>query len=106
MLVAAPIAFAALPAVLEAAPAPDPIAATYDELVAATYELERIHDATGDLGGEVLGWVRATVALRKRLVAERGEDLGGAIWRRAMDRHYRWLGTRYNLPDDIGSVEL
>ena len=99
MLATVPVAVVALPSVIEAAPA-DPVAAAYDELVAASLELEREHDATGDLGAAVLAVVRKMVALRRRLVAERGEDIGGAVWRAAMDRHYAWQVARYGLPDD------
>ena len=97
LLVAVPVALAALPSIAAAGPA-DPVTAAYDELVAASLELEREYDATGDLGAAVLAVVREMVALRRRLVAECGEDAGGAIWRAAMDRHYAWQLARYGPP--------
>ena len=90
---AAVVAVAALPAPLAAAP--DPVAAAYAALVEASHEVERVLDATGDVGAGILGWVRTTVRLHEELAAEHGEDAGGAIWRAAMDRHYAWLGRRY-----------
>ena len=78
----------------------DPIAAAYGELVAAGLAWERSHAATGDVGAGILPWTRRVVALRTRLVAERGEDAGGAIWTAAMHRHRDWQIARYGLPDD------
>ncbi len=68
-------------------------------LVEGTHGFERVHDATGDLGGGLLFWVRATVALHHRLGAEHGDEAGPFIWRAAMDRHRRWLRERYGLRD-------
>ena len=99
MIAAAPVALAAWSPIAVVAPI-DPIAAAYDELVTATLELERAHDATGDLGGALLAWVRSCVRLNGRLRAEHGEDDGGAIWTAAMDRHYAWHRARYSLLDD------
>ena len=76
------------------------VAAAYAELVEASLAWERSYAATGDLGAGALRWVCRTVALRHRLVAERGEDAGGAVWRLAMHRHRGWQIERYGLPDD------
>ena len=81
-------------AVVPLAPA-DPVAAAYAELVEDSLAWERCYAESGDVGAGLLPWVRRTVALYHRLVAEHGEDAGGAIWRAAMDRHYAWLGRRY-----------
>ena len=97
MLAAAPVALIALPSVVGAVGV-DPVALATHELVEASHEVERVLDATGDVGAGILGWVRTTVRLHEELAAEHGEDAGGAIWRAAMDRHYAWLGRRYG-PD-------
>ena len=85
-------------AVVPLAPS-DPVAAAYGELVEDSLAWERSYAATGDLGDGILVWVRRTVALYHRLRAAHGEDVGGAIWSEAMDRHRRWQVARYNLPD-------
>ena len=91
---------AAAPLVAALPPAPpDPVAAACAELVAASLACERA-EAEAGVGAGLLPFVRRVVALRDRLAAEHGEDLGPALWRAAMQRHRRWQVARYGLPDD------
>ena len=75
------------PAGATVAPGPHPLDVALAELWAGFEVAERTDGRAGGRGAGVMIVVKAAVDVRDRLVAERGEDFGSAVWRLAMRRH-------------------